>query len=58
MEEGKYLETEEGTPQGGILSPVLSNVYLHYVLDLYDRLIQPIQCIMTTPLGPEAIGYL
>jgi RNA-directed DNA polymerase len=35
MEEGKYLETEEGTPQGGILSPVLSNIYLHYVLDLW-----------------------
>ena len=35
MEEGKYIETEEGTPQGGILSPVLSNIYLHYVLDLW-----------------------
>jgi len=35
MEGGKYLETEEGTPQGGILSPVLSNIYLHYVLDLW-----------------------
>jgi len=31
MEEGKYFETEIGTPQGGILSPVLANVYLHYV---------------------------
>jgi len=35
MEEGKHIETEEGTPQGGILSPVLSNIYLHYVLDLW-----------------------
>lgn len=35
IEEGKYYETDEGTPQGGILSPVLSNIYLHYVLDLW-----------------------
>ena len=33
MEEGEYFETEMGTPQGGILSPVLANVYLHYALD-------------------------
>ena len=33
MEEGKFFETEMGTPQGGILSPVLANVYLHYALD-------------------------
>lgn len=32
-EEGEWQETEEGTPQGGIVSPVLANVYLHYVLD-------------------------
>ena len=32
-EEGQWQETEEGTPQGGIVSPVLANVYLHYVLD-------------------------
>src|SRR5574337_238672 len=33
MEEGTYFETDQGTPQGGVLSPVLANVYLHYVLD-------------------------
>ena len=35
MEEGKYIETDRGTPQGGILSPILANIYLHYVLDLW-----------------------
>jgi group II intron reverse transcriptase/maturase len=33
MEEGEFQETEQGTPQGGILSPILSNIFLHYVLD-------------------------
>jgi RNA-directed DNA polymerase len=28
-------ETETGTPQGGVISPVLANIYLHYVLDLW-----------------------
>ena len=35
MEEGKYMETDRGTPQGGILSPLLANIYLHYALDLW-----------------------
>jgi RNA-directed DNA polymerase len=37
MEEGKYKKTEEGTPQGGIISPILANIYLHYVLDLWFK---------------------
>jgi group II intron reverse transcriptase/maturase len=35
MEDGWTRASEEGTPQGGILSPLLSNVYLHYALDLW-----------------------
>jgi group II intron reverse transcriptase/maturase len=35
MEEGKYVEQEEGTPQGGSISPLLANLYLHHVLDLW-----------------------
>lgn len=35
MEDGKKLVTDKGTVQGGLISPVLANVYLHYVLDLW-----------------------
>ena len=35
MEDMKYYETDKGTPQGGLISPILANVYLHYVLDLW-----------------------
>lgn len=35
MEGTEFKESEKGTPQGGLISPVLGNVYLHYVLDLW-----------------------
>jgi group II intron reverse transcriptase/maturase len=35
MEQGEFRHTDEGTPQGGVVSPILANLYLHYVLDLW-----------------------
>ena len=38
MEEGELVTTEAGTPQGAVASPLLANIYLHYVFDLWaDR---------------------
>lgn len=35
MEDGRFRPSQEGTPQGGVVSPLLANIYLHYVLDLW-----------------------
>jgi len=34
-EDGQWSETKQGTPQGAVASPLLANVYLHYVFDLW-----------------------
>jgi len=42
MEEGQYEASESGTPQGGPISVLLSNIYLHYVLDLwFEKVVKP-----------------
>ena len=44
MENGKYLDSERGTPQGNGVSPILANIYLHYVLDNWFDVIVKRQC--------------
>ena len=40
--DGKVLHPVTGTPQGGIVSPILANIYLHYVLDLwFEKKVKP-----------------
>ena len=34
MENGRVEMSKQGTPQGGVISPLLADIYLHYVLDL------------------------
>ena len=42
MEDGRVSRSETGSPQGGVVSPVLSNVYLHHVLDVwFEEMVRP-----------------
>jgi RNA-directed DNA polymerase len=42
LEQGKWHPMEQGTPQGGSISPLMGNIYLHYVLDLwFEKKIKP-----------------
>ena len=44
QEDGKVIHPQTGTPQGGVISPVLANIYLHYALDLwFERVVRPQQ---------------
>lgn len=39
---GQVVKPTQGTPQGGVISPLLANIYLHYVLDLwFEKIVKP-----------------
>ena len=43
MEDARKIESDKGTPQGGLISPILANVYLHYALGLWvERRVKPL----------------
>ena len=43
LEDGRLSFSETGTPQGGVISPLLANIYLHYVLDeWFDKQVKPL----------------
>lgn len=43
MESGSLVRSETGTPQGGVISPLLANIYLHEVLDVwFERQVKPV----------------
>jgi len=58
LEEGKYYQIDKGTPQGGILSPVLANVYLHYILDLWFEKVIKRQTVGFTQLVRYADDFV
>jgi group II intron reverse transcriptase/maturase len=55
LSEKQFIRTESGTPQGGILSPLLANIALAAIEERYERYAWP-RCRPTTLTNPTAIG--
>ena len=55
LEEGKVISSDQGTPQGGVISPVLANIFLHTVLDeWFEKDVRPRMagdCFLVTVCG-------
>lgn len=58
MEDGVVSASEEGTPQGGMVSPVLANIYLHYALDMWFEIRFARRCRGKAHLVRYADGFI
>jgi len=58
MEDGTFTASDAGAPQGGLVSPVLSNIYLHYVLDLWFEKRFAVRCAGNAHLIRYADDYV
>ena len=58
LEEGKVIDPVTGTPQGGVISPILANIYLHYVLDVWFEEVVKAHCQGTAYLCRYADDFV
>lgn len=61
MEEGKVVRSETGTPQGGVISPILANIFLHTVLDeWFEKTVRPrtgVNCFLVRFADDFVMGF-
>ena len=61
LEGGVLTSPDQGTPQGGVISPLLANVYLHYVLDeWFEQVVKPRlrgRCVLVRYADDVVIGF-
>lgn len=55
MEDGKVIQREAGTPQGGVISPVLANLFLHYVFD--DFMVREFPTILWVRYADDGVTH-